>query len=148
MAGLTIFLSVQAVRTLRAVRLGGRFALRPYVTFLPLAYVLLIGLSFVSVHDTSDRWYVRRATMLAQSEREPGNHLVLVRYRPNHPSGDEWVFNGADLSGAKVVWARSMGEARDQRLRAYFAGRTAWELEADAEPPRLTRSSAGSPRSR
>ena len=33
-------------------------------------------------------------------ENEGGRHLVIVRYGPEHISGNEWVFNSADLKHA------------------------------------------------
>ena len=67
----------------------------------------------------------------------PGRHLVLVRYKPGHDVGLEWVYNDADIDASKVVWARDMGAAQNRELLDYFRGRRAWWLEADDHPPRL-----------
>ncbi len=69
--------------------------------------------------------------------RRGGRHLVFVRYGPAHVPHLEWVFNGADLAAAPVLWARSMGEAADARLARFEKGRTAWLLEPDVDPYRL-----------
>jgi hypothetical protein len=68
----------------------------------------------------------------------PGKQLVFVRYWPQHRF-QEWVHNAADIDGARVVWARDLGAAENEKLRGYYADRTAWLLEPDAKPPRLTR---------
>jgi len=68
----------------------------------------------------------------------PGDLLVFVRYYPQHPFQEEWVYNGADIDGARVVWARDLGAAEDEKLRAYYPKRSAWLLEPDFRPPRLT----------
>jgi len=43
----------------------------------------------------------------------PGKHLIMVRYeKDNHNIHDDWVYNGAEIDNAKVLWAR------DHRCRA------------------------------
>ena len=69
--------------------------------------------------------------------RRGGRHLVFVRYAPGHVPHLEWVYNGADLAAAPVLWARSMGPAADARLARYEQGRTVWLLEPDVDPWRL-----------
>jgi len=44
----------------------------------------------------------QRAGILAQLERSDGRHLVIVRYPANHDVHDEWVYNRAEIDGAKV----------------------------------------------
>ena len=67
----------------------------------------------------------------------PGPQLVLVRYGSNHDPMLDWVYNGADIDGQKVVWARDMGEAQNAELLRYFNDRSVWLLDADDLPPRL-----------
>jgi hypothetical protein len=63
---------------------------------------------------------------------------VIVRYRPDHDPEAEWVYNGADIDGSKVVWARDMGPAENQELIRYFRNRRIWLLQADEKPPKLS----------
>jgi hypothetical protein len=75
-----------------------------------------------------------RAIIQRQLEGTGGRHLVIVRYRPDHPVRFEFVANRADIDRSKVVWAREMDEARNRRLLDYYRDRSAWLLEADELP--------------
>lgn len=65
----------------------------------------------------------------------PGKHLVLVTYRPEHNNAFEWVYNRADIDGAKIVWARAMSPARNKVVLDYFEhrGYRLWRIDADAD---------------
>jgi hypothetical protein len=71
----------------------------------------------------------QRMQIIEDLSGRPGRHLVIVRYAPDHNVHDEWVYNGADIPGAKVLLARDMGEQRNRRLIEAFAGRHVWLLE-------------------
>jgi hypothetical protein len=47
------------------------------------------------------------------------------------------VFNGADIDASKVIWARDMGPQNAELLQ-YFSKRTAWLVEPDERPVKLT----------
>jgi hypothetical protein len=67
-----------------------------------------------------------------------GRQLAIVRYEQGHDIFfHEWVYNGADIDNAKVIFARDMGPAQNQELLDYFKDRQAWLVEADATPPRV-----------
>ncbi len=60
-----------------------------------------------------------------------------MRYAPDHDVHQEWVYNGADIDGASVVWAREMSKTRNRRLVDHFADRERWLLEPDLRPIEL-----------
>ena len=118
----------------------------------PLGWLLLAGLLAA--------WFIRsgvdltmpgqvpqlawdRAQVIQQIERAPGNHLVLVRYSPEHRVDDEWVYNAADIDHSQIVWAREMGRSADAGLLNYYRGRHVWLLDVDASPARLTPYASG-----
>jgi hypothetical protein len=78
-----------------------------------------------------------RVTLVAQLDSLPGDQLVLVHYKPDHNALIDWVYNGADIDGSKVVWARDMGAAGNEELVRYYRDRRVWLLEADDNPPKL-----------
>jgi hypothetical protein len=66
-----------------------------------------------------------------------GQQLVFVRYWPQHQF-QEWVHNAADIDHARAIWARDLGHDENQKLLRFYPQRTAWLLEPDAHPPRLS----------
>jgi hypothetical protein len=67
-----------------------------------------------------------------------GLHLVFVlsRGEEEEPTFD-WVYNAADIDASKIVWARDLGPAKNQKLIDYYKGRTVWILDPSDSPPRL-----------
>jgi hypothetical protein len=78
-----------------------------------------------------------RAILQDWLQRRPAKQLVIVTYEPWHNPDQEWVYDGADIDGSKVVWARALGAEQDQELARYFADREVWRLNADQRPARL-----------
>ncbi|MGA8026299.1 MAG: hypothetical protein WB992_04085 [Bryobacteraceae bacterium] len=71
-----------------------------------------------------------------------GKQLVFVRYGPRHMFHN-WIHNAADIDNSRVIWARDLGPAEDEQLRRYYPGRTAWLVEPDAMPPKITPFTSG-----
>ncbi len=81
----------------------------------------------------------RRVAVRQQLEKLPGDQLIFVRYYPQHPSQDEWVWNRADIDASRVVWARDLGDEENRKLTSHYPGRTPWLLEPDFRPlPKLS----------
>lgn len=74
-----------------------------------------------------------RAVLLAGLRGSAGKFLVVVRYDSGHNTDREWVFNEADLSQAKVIWARDLGPETDALVRR-FPDRQAVIVEPDRNP--------------
>ncbi len=69
----------------------------------------------------------------------PGQHLVLVRYSKDHNSGEEYVYNEADIDHAKTVWAREIPGVDIAPLLNYFRNRDVWVYEPDTDDQSVTR---------
>jgi len=76
---------------------------------------------------------VSRATIQRKLEALPGKHLVMVRYGEDHNIHDDWVFNGAEIDSAKVIWAREISPEQDAKLFDYFRDRKIWLATPDTD---------------
>jgi hypothetical protein len=134
-------LLVEAIRHLRAMSFGGRplgLALSWAVFFLLAADV---GFSVRRHRCDPLAWTCQgdpsRAAIADKLSRTPGMHIVMVRYGDDHNIHDEWVYNGAEIDEAKVLWARELDAAQNARLFAYFKDRQIWLVEPDADNTEL-----------
>jgi hypothetical protein len=80
----------------------------------------------------------RRVAVTRELASIPGKLLVFVRYSPRHVFQEEWVWNAADIDGARAVFARDLGPSENSRLLRYYPSRKVFYLEPDYNPPRLT----------
>jgi hypothetical protein len=140
-------LLLQAMRSMRLWHPNGRpmgrflvravavisFAMLPLRAAAPLLHIPLAP-TLIHTWYSMDFHNLDRAQILKELQNEPGKHLVFVRYRPDHEVLEEWVYNGADIDGSKVVWARDMGVEKNQELIKYFQDRRVWLLQPDNRP--------------
>jgi hypothetical protein len=133
-AGLALLLIVQALRRVAAWSPGELRLGRPVAQALWL--FMVAALAFWS-WDTTRPWRdpaptsgPSRATLLASLGQRDGKHLVIVRRgTPDDPVAP-WVYNGADIDAAPVVWARELDDEANAGLIDYFKDRRVWLLEA------------------
>jgi hypothetical protein len=78
-----------------------------------------------------------RAAVTRQLEQLPGNHLALVRYTSNHEPMDEWIYNGADIDGSRIIWAQDMDAANNAELMRHYKDRDVWLVQPDVQQGRL-----------
>ena len=139
------------------VMIGGLHAIRRWnpqgkPTGSVLARVAMAGVLCLFVRDVVYRDFLQktplemggivalRATrhrLLSQLEKQPGQHLVLVRYGPEHNPVIDFVVNGADLENQNILWARELDAASNEKLMRHYAGRDIWRMDGDAERPEL-----------
>ena len=143
-------LLLQAMRHLRQWHPGRRPFGLALVRLIPVVCVLLAGLRLyagplrLSIPRWPTMWYgteplgLARARAIAQLESLPGPQLAIVRYAPDHPPFDEWVYDAADIDVSKIVWAHEKENGSSQELLRYFPKRTAWLVEPDFSPPRIS----------
>jgi hypothetical protein len=136
--GLFLVLVLESMRSLNTWRIGSRRVGHNLVRGLALLFVVSGFQVWAKMHAADpDRWYLRRQAIIDELNREPGRSLVIVKYEPDHNPNREWVYNGADLTGGKVILARDMGEASDRELIAQYPGRNVLVVDADAPEPKV-----------
>src|SRR5450755_131268 len=141
--GLIYLLLLQCMRHLRLWRWRGQatgVALMRAIPTIACAMVLLrvgAAMAHAPIEPAWPRGNLDRVAITSQLEASPGQHLVIVSYGPHHDVDWEWVYNAADIDGARVVWARAMDTERDQELLRYFHDRKVWYLNGDQSPARL-----------
>jgi hypothetical protein len=134
---------VLSLRFLRAVKYsGGRpFRIVAAAAFCILGARVAVNLThdvFLPPDPSVIDWAAERDRVGRQLKSSPGQHLVIVRYSPDHDWAREWVYNSADIDASPVVWARDMDADGNSDLLEYFKGRRAWLLQPDANPPGIT----------
>lgn len=150
-----LFLLISVAGLERLTKISGRFS-GPFAAQVILFLCAAHFLFWYGIHASHDQDLVRdmsqfetwdainradpegRIAINHRLAEVPGKQLVFVRYWPPHQLV-EWVHNGADIDSARVVWGRDLGAAENEKLLRYYPTRTAWLLEPDFRPPRLTR---------
>jgi hypothetical protein len=130
-------LLVQAVRHLRAKKWKRRALGMALSRALLVLLVLETGIN-VARRACDPMWWtctgdVSRLTVMEKLLHQPGKHLIVVRYSEDHNIHDEWVNNGADIDGSKVIWARELDKEQNAKLFAYFKDRHIWLVEPDVD---------------
>lgn len=144
----TALIYLTVIQCLRYLRISGPTGLvlartiPAVLAFTMLLFYALEASGSTFLHEPYSWCFARpgnleRAQLLRQLEATPGRHLVMVRYGPNHVPNWEWVYNRADIDGAKVVWAHEMDASRNRRLMEYFHERQVWLVEPDTTHPVL-----------
>ena len=72
-----------------------------------------------------------RATVSVKLQATAGMHLVFIHYAAGDNRNITWVYNGAQLDGAKVIWANDLGRERNRELINYLQRRMVWAVATD-----------------
>jgi hypothetical protein len=99
---------------------------------------LLVGNFLYEMLGTIRNFHASTRHSIMALKKEPGKHLVLLRYAPDHNMRDEWVYNRADIDASPIVWAREMSPEQHRPLIEYFHNRKVWVLEPDQSQPKLS----------
>src|SRR6266436_692773 len=131
-------LAVQAIRYIRTMRIGARPAGVAFVRAIALMLILDTGINVARGICDPLLWPCEgdpsRVAIADKLAHTPGKHLIMVRYeKDNHNIHDEWVYNGAEIDNAKVLWAREVDAEQNAKLVAYFKDRKIWLVTPDSD---------------
>lgn len=82
--------------------------------------------------QSGSSWTEQREAIRQQLLSQGNRHLVLMTYAPGHNTGQEWVYNSADIDSQPIIWARSMSTEKNEALIAHYPKRTVWHLHVDS----------------
>ena len=151
LAPATVCLLAIAVEGLRYARVSRRGTFPGRLT-IPLAMTILsilvgahviaarLKIPYAGESETYLSWCCasnagqERKTVENAIAAQPGSHVILVGYHHAAWESREWVYNGADIDGSRIIWARDMGPERNQELIRYYPGRRFWIVDADDKP--------------
>jgi hypothetical protein len=126
--------SIRHLRTMRISRLAvGSVLSRAAVLMLVLNTADSVNMGWCDPKPWNCEGDVSRFAIADRLEHTPGKHLIMVRYDEDHNVHDEWVYNGADIDGAKVLWARELDSTQNAKLFAYFKDRKVWLVTPDTD---------------
>jgi hypothetical protein len=136
-----VALLVQSIRHLRTISVAA-FPLGRWLSRAAFLLLLVETISYPARHQCDPLiWTCQgdpsRAAIQNTLSHRPGKHLIIVRYDLDHNIHDEWVYNGAEIDTAKVLWARELDQPQNAKLLAYFKDRTAWLVEPDNDNTEL-----------
>jgi hypothetical protein len=133
----TFMLIVQAIRHLRTMRFSARPIGRALSRAIVLALILDTGINVARGICDPLLWPCEgdpsRAAIAEKLDHTPGKHLIMVRYTEDHNIHDDWVYNGAEIDNAKVLWARELDPQQNAKLLAYFKDRKVWLATPDTD---------------
>jgi hypothetical protein len=128
-------IAVQAIRHLRQVRICSWPIGLAFSRAIVISLILSVGLWVARKKCDPLFWACEgdpsRAAVIDKLNRTPGKHLVVVRYSEDHNIHDDWVFEGAEIDNAKLLWARELDPEQNAKLFAYFKDRKIWLVTPD-----------------
>ena len=130
-------LAVQAIRYVRTFRLGdlsiGIALSRAIVLLLVLDTSINVARRVCDPLLWPCQGDISRQVIAEKLAQTPGKHLIMVRYEEDHNIHDDWVYNGAEIDKAKVLWARELDASQNVKLFAYFRDRKIWLVTPDSD---------------
>jgi hypothetical protein len=144
-------IGLQAMRHFRVWRPCGKPAGKTLVRLMVTICLIMAGLRLYAgplhfplpewpASNWNFSWYgpdhfgTERLRVETELEQLPGKQLAIVRYTSKHNPFDEWVYNGANIDGSKVIWAREMDSANNLQLIRYYKDRKVWLVQMDTQP--------------
>lgn len=127
-------LMTQCMRELKSITIGknriGAIVLN--CTLLGFFLSSIYGISSERRFDAG-AWFQARAQIMKElSQDKESKHIIFVRYGPDHYYHHEWVYNGADLHDASVIWVHEGNADQNKEVLQYYKNRKVWLLTEDS----------------
>lgn len=129
--GLVLLLSIEGLRRIQMASPARGTQLVALLVVLLIGVSLLFQFSSQLASRDGYHWEVERQKLVEKLQARPGKHLVIVSYAPDNSPHAQWVYNGADIDGSKVVFAQSLPDMAP--LLEYFRDRTIWRVHVTPE---------------
>jgi hypothetical protein len=107
-----------------------------------LLAIILVGWATVTLgvqtvrSNYPSRWVLDREKLIADlEEKSAADHrgdVVFVIFAPGQPAFTEWVYNSPNIDAQAVIFARSLGPARDVEVARYYPTRHLWKAYLNA----------------
>lgn len=94
--------------------------------------------SWVLAWSGPEHFGTERAQIENHLEQLPGKQLAIVRYARKREPMEQWIYNSADIDNSKVVWTGEVEPESDRALLNYYHDRTAWLVEPDEMPAKVS----------
>jgi hypothetical protein len=137
-------LIILGFRGLCVIHWPGRRCTSTIVTLMLLAWSGVTLIRHTTGGYLPRLWAVSRYEVTLQLEdqtaKDQRGNVVFVMMHEGQPAFAEWVYNGADIDAQPVIFARSLGAARDVAVAKYYPTRRLWQawLTIDGELDHLT----------
>jgi hypothetical protein len=141
--GLFYLFLMQCMRHLRLYRWRGSPVGHQLARVVPLICVAMIVLRVAAVATGTQieplwqKGNLKRNAVIKELQDMPGKQLVVIHYGRGHSPHVDWIANRADIDDSQIVWARDMGEEKNEEIVRYFKDRHAWRVNADDQTPTL-----------
>lgn len=106
-----------------------------WATLLCLFSCQLLALSYTCYARASyqagwePNWAQKRQDIIADLNTSSESHLILVQYDDGHDVNEEWVYNEAELTNAKMVWGRFASADLNRQFIEGYPNRKVWLLK-------------------
>ena len=137
-------LIILGFRGLCILRWPGRRCTPTVVTLLLVGWAAMTLVQHTAGGYVPRLWAVSRFEVTLQLEdqtaKDQRGNVVFVMMHEGQPAFAEWVYNGADIDAQPVIFARSLGPARDVAVAKYYPTRHLWQawLTMDGQLDHLT----------
>lgn len=125
-----VYMIAEGVRLLKQSK--WQFAkLQTAVLYTTLSYILINPVLGISAHIRQSVQSFTRVKYQIEENliQKGGKHLVLVGFNDEYPLNKEWVYNGADLEDAPVLWARERYPTElNKEIIQYYHNRKIWHV--------------------